>query len=185
LYLEAQLQEKALEKNPEYLTALKIIESNDLMLKWQKSLSIPDITLGANYDQRSGAFNNEVNLTFGIPLPFWNKNKGNIKIAEAELNQNKLLKQQKELEVKSKISTAYNNFLFQQKHYEQSISSFQNFEIVYQGILQNFQKRNVTMIEFTDFMESYNQSVLFINDIKNQVIISGETLNYLTNDNVF
>lgn len=184
-YLETQLQDKALEKNPEYLTALKIIENNDLMLQWQKSLSIPDFTLGANYDQHGGAFNNQVNITFGIPLPFWNKNKGNIKIAEAQTNQSKLLKEQKMFEIKTKVSTAYNTFLFQQNQYSQNIFRFKNFDIVYEGILKNFQKRNITMIEFTDFMESYNQSVLLLNDIKKQVIISGEALNYLTNEKVF
>jgi len=185
LQVEEQLQKKALQKNPEYLTALKIMESNDLMLKWQKSLATPDITVGANYDQRGGAFNNQVNLTFGIPLPLWNTNRGNIKMAAAQLGQTKMLKEQKVLEINSKVSTAYNTFIYQQNQYQQSVSIFQNFEKVYRGILQNFQKRNITMIEFTDFMESYNQSILFLNEIKKQVIINGENLNYLTNEKVF
>lgn len=184
-YLEPQLQELALEKNPEYLSALKIIESSELMIKWQKSLSIPDITLGANYDQRGGTFNNELNFKVGIPLPLWNKNKGAIKVAQAELDQNKALKVQKTIELKTKVASALEIFLFQQKQYKEIEAGFENFEVVNQGILNNFKNKNISLIEFTDFMESYNQSTSYINQIKKEVMISGETINYLTNENVF
>ena len=184
-YLEPQLQAFALEKNPEFLSAVKIIENAELMIKWQKSLSIPDITLGANYDQRGGTFNNELNFKVGIPLPLWNKNKGAIKVAQAELDQNKALKDQKTIELKSKVASALEIFLFQQKQYKEIEAGFENFEVVNQGILNNFKNKNISLIEFTDFMESYNQSTSYINQIKKEVMISGETINYLTNENVF
>lgn len=184
-YLEPQLQELALQKNPEFLSSLKLIENSELMIKWQKSLSVPDVTLGASYDQRSGAFNKELNLSLGIPLPLWNKNKGTIKAVQAELKQNQSLKDQKASEVKSKISTALELFLFKQKQFRESEGSFQNFEIVNQGMLTNFKNNNVSLIEFTDFMESFNQSTLYINQIKKEVIISGEIINNLTNENIF
>lgn len=182
---ETQLFELAVQKNPAYLVALKTIESNELQLKWQRSLSVPDITVGASYDQRGGAFNNQVNLTVGIPLPFWNKNKGNIKIAEAQLAQNRVGKEQKLLELKTQIATLYQTFAFQQQQYKQSLPNFENFGKVYDGVLQNFQKRNISLIEFTDFMESYNQSMLYINEVKKQVLLYGETINLLVNDTIF
>ncbi|WP_445456232.1 TolC family protein [Flavobacterium sp. HNIBRBA15423] len=185
LYLETKLQEIALEKNPEYRFNLKLIENNELYIKWQKSLATPDITLGASYDQRGGAFNNQTNLTLAIPLPLWNKNKGNIKIAQTELQQNKKLKEQKELELKAKVTTAIQTYNFHQKQYKESESSIHDFETVNQGILNNFQKKNISLIEFTDFMESYNQSTLYLNQIKKELILSGENLNYITNDFIY
>ena len=184
-YLEPQLQQLALEKNTEFLSVLKIIESSEVMIKWQKSLSIPDVTLGANYDQRGGSFNNEMNFKIGIPLPLWNKNKGAIKIAQAELSQNKAKKKKKTIELKSKIAAQLETFLFQQKQFKESESGFQNFEIVNQGMLNNFKNKNISLIEFTDFMESYNQSTSYINQIKKEVMVSGEQINYLTNENIF
>lgn len=38
-------------------------------LKLQRQLAIPDASVGASYDQRGGAFNNQVNLGFSIGLP--------------------------------------------------------------------------------------------------------------------
>lgn len=176
----------ALEKNPEYLSFLTIIESNELMLKWQKSLSVPDLTLGASYDQRGGAFNNQTNLTFGIPLPLWNKNRGNIKMAKSQLSAAQLQKEYKILELKNKIETAYTNWRQQQIQYlKVDANNKDNFIVVYSGILQNFQKRNISLLEFTDFMESYNQSVLVMNEMQKQLVLSCETLNHLTNEKLF
>jgi outer membrane protein, heavy metal efflux system len=176
----------ALEKNPDYLSFLKIIESNELMIKWQKSLAKPDVTVGASYDQRGGAFGNQVNFTFGIPLALWNRNKGNIKIAEAELEKSKLLKEQKIIELKSQIDNAYLTWSQQKTQYSQIMQSgTENFEAVYKGILQNFQKQNISLLEFTDFMESYNQSTLQLIEMRKQLILSGESISHIVNVNLF
>ena len=176
----------ALEKNPEYLSSVTMIESNERMLRLQKSLSVPDLTLGGAYDQRGGAFVNQTNLTFGIPLPLWNKNKGNIKMAKAQLSQAQLQKDFKVLELKNKITTAYTNWSQQKEQYLTfEASNKDNFFVVYTGILQNFQKRNISLLEFTDFMESYNQSVLVLNELQKQLALSCEELNRLTNEKLF
>jgi cobalt-zinc-cadmium efflux system outer membrane protein len=180
-----QIQEITLSKNSDYLSCLKIIESTELMLKWQKSLNVPDLKLGVAYDQRGGAFQNQINLVFGIPIPLWKKNNGNVKIAEAKISESKLLKDEVELELKSKIYAVVKSFNYEQDQYIKMNNNLRNFEIVNDGIFQNFQKRNISLIEFTDFMESYNQSILLINDIKNNLMITGERLNYLANDKIF
>lgn len=185
-YSIEELKNIALEKNPEYLTYKKISENDELVLQWQKSLAIPDLTLGASYDQNGGAFQNQVNLTLGMPLPLWNRNKGNIKMAEAQLLQNKATLEQKMQELKAKVETVYNMYIYQQNQYTQLNSGTQqNLETVYTGVLQNFQKRNISLIEFTDFMESYNHSILLLNEMKKQIIISAEELNLLVNEQVF
>lgn len=185
-YTLAQMQDITLEKNPESLLYNKMMESNDLYLRWQKALAVPDLTLGGAYDQRGGAFNNQINLTVGIPLPLWNRNKGNIAVADAQRTRGQFLRDQKALELKTQVETAYRTLLFQQQQYTQlSANTAQNLETVYNGILQNFQKRNISLIEFTDFMESYNQSILLFNEMRKQIIIDGQALNLLVNEEVF
>ena len=41
-----------------------------------------------------------------------------------------------------------------------------NLDTVYQGVYNNFIKRNISLLEFTDFLESYNESMISINNIK-------------------
>jgi outer membrane protein TolC len=179
-------QDEAIANRPDYLAKQKDIESNEINVKWQKSLSIPDITVGANYDQRSGAFNKEANLTLGIPLPLWNKNKGNIKYAQTILEQSKIEKQNFDMQLQTEITSAWNKWDESRKNYvviKPTVNS--DFEAVYNGILTNFQKRNISLLEFTDFMESYNQASIQINELKKKVVLSGEELNSTINKDLF
>jgi outer membrane protein TolC len=179
-------QDEAIANRPDYLAKQKDIESNEINVKWQKSLSIPDITVGANYDQRSGAFNKEANLTLGIPLPLWNKNKGNIKYAQTILEQSKIEKQNFDLQLQTEITSAWNKWDESRKNYvviKPTVNS--DFEAVYNGILTNFQKRNISLLEFTDFMESYNQASIQVNELKKKVVLSGEELNSTINKDLF
>lgn len=179
-------QDEAIANRPDYLAKQKDIEANELNVKWQKALSVPDITVGATYDQRSGAFNREANLTLGIPLPLWNKNKGNIKYAKTILEQSKVEKQNFDLQLQTEITSAWNKWDESRKNYvviKPTVNS--DFEAVYHGILANFQKRNISLLEFTDFMESYNQASIQVNELKKKVILSGEELNSTINKDLF
>ena len=60
-----------------------------------------------------------------------------------------------------------------------------NLEVVYKGMQDNFRKGNVSLIEFTDFSDSYNESVLQMNEMKKQIMISAEELNRLTKNQIF
>lgn len=176
----------AIANRPDYQAKQKEIDANEINVKWQKSLSIPDLTLGANYDQRSGAFNKESNLTIGIPLPLWNKNKGNIKYAQTILEQSKIDKQNFELQLQTEITSAWTKWDESRKNYsviKPTVNA--DFEAVYNGILANFQKRNISILEFTDFMESYNQATIQVNEIKKKVALSGEELNSTINKDLF
>lgn len=179
-------QDDAIANRPDYLAKQKDIEANEINVKWQKALAVPDITVGANYDQRSGAFNREANLTLGIPLPLWNKNKGNIKYAKTILEQSKVEKQNFDLQLQTEITSAWNKWDESRKNYvviKPTVNS--DFEAVYNGILTNFQKRNISLLEFTDFMESYNQASIQVNELKKKVVLSGEELNSTINKDLF
>ncbi|WP_431241688.1 TolC family protein [Flavobacterium sp. P21] len=180
------LQDQAIANRPDYLAKQKEIDANALNVKWQKSLSIPDLTLGANYDQRGGAFNKEANVSLGIPLPLWNKNKGNIKYAQTILEQSKIEKQNFDLQLQNEITSAWNKWDESRKNYsviKPTVNA--DFEAVYNGMLTNFQKRNVSLLEFTDFMESYNQATILVNELKKKLAISGEELNSTINKDLF
>ncbi|KFF02721.1 TolC family protein [Flavobacterium reichenbachii] len=177
---------EAIANRPDYLAKQKEIDANTLNVKWQKSLSVPDITVGATYDQRSGAFNNEANVTVGIPLPLWNKNKGNIKYAQTILEQSKVDKQNFELQLQTEITTAWTKWDESRQNYsviKPTVNA--DFEAVYNGILINFQKRNISILEFTDFMESYNQATIQVNELKKKVALSAEELNSTINKDLF
>ncbi len=184
-WTDSLLQSKIIQHNPEYLMAVELSENTRLQLQWQKALNAPDLTVGLAYDQSGGAFSNQFNLTCGIPLPLWKRNAGNVKMYEAMLKENQLMADQKKAELYSKLHATLQSLLFLQKQYAEAAPTFQNFETVYEGVLQNFHKRNISLIEFTDFMESYDESNLFFNEIKKEIMMNGESLNLLVNETIF
>lgn len=180
------LKEKALQNNADYQYNLRLIDNSKLYAQWQKSLNVPDLNLGAQYDQASGTFRNEVNLMVGIPIPLWKSNKGNIEKAKFAVQQNEKNAEFQKLSLETKVQAAYNiwknNFdqLSQIKSVDQN-----NLETVYNGILKNFRNGNISLIEFTDFMETYRQTVLQVYDMKNDLIQSAENLNQLVQTKIF
>jgi cobalt-zinc-cadmium efflux system outer membrane protein len=180
------LQKLALENRPDLQKAIKNIEANQWNLKLQRSLSIPDVTLGASYDQNGGAFSNQGNLTLGIPLPLWNKNKGNIKTAKAQVSQAEAEKSIQILQINNEVKSAYLKYVEQKSSYELVNSTIPtNLEIVFKGVYDNFIKRNISMLEFTDFQESYHESILSLNQISKSYINACEQINYTTASKLF
>ncbi len=119
-------------------------------------------------------------------MPLWNKNKGNIKHAQSILEQSKVEKQNFDLQLETEITSAWNKWEECRKNYaviKPTINA--DFDAVYNGMLTNFQKRNVPLLEFTDFMESYNQASIQVNEIKKKLVLSGEELNSTINKDLF
>ena len=180
------LENLAIEARPDYLQQQKNIEINELNIKYQKSLAIPDLTLGLAYAQRGGAFDNQKNVTLGIPLPLWNKNKGNIQVAKTLLAQSKVEKQAFDLQLQTEIASNWNKWNESRKNYQLLNPKINaDFEMVYKGILENFQKRNISLLEFTDFMESYNQAAIQMKELKKKLVLSGEEFNSTINKDLF
>lgn len=183
---ETELQKKALENNADYQYNLKLIDNSMLYAQWQKSLNVPDLNLGAGWDQNGGTFKNEVNLMVGIPLPLWKSNKGNVEKANFAIQQNRKNADFQKLNLETKVQAAYKTWKTQ---YEQLAeikpTDLNNMETVYNGMLSNFRKGNISLIEFTDFMDSYRETALQIYDMKNQIIQSAEQLNQLVQTKIF
>ncbi|TBX70746.1 TolC family protein [Flavobacterium silvisoli] len=186
LFPVTELQQMAVTNRPDLLRSQKIIESANWNLKLQRSLSLPSVTLGASYDQRGGAYDNQTNLTLGIPLPLWNQNKGNIKIAKYQLEQDKTDNRQKVLEVQNEVSAAFQKYQELKDSFVSTRSPMaEDLQTVYQGIYTNFKKSNLSILEFTDFMESYNESMITLNQFHKNLINACEELNYATAAKLF
>ncbi len=183
---EEELKRKALENNADYLFGLKLIENAKLYALWQKSMNVPDLTVGAEYDQASGTFNNEINLKVGIPLPLWKSNRGNVERANFAIKQNQKNAEFQKLDLETKVQSA---FLAWKNQYDQlaeiKSSDLDNLDLVYNGMLKNFRNGNISLIEFTDFMESYRQTALQIYAMKNELIRSAEKLKQLVQAKIF
>jgi len=166
--------------------ASKQVEVQSLNVKWQKALAIPDLTVGAQWDQSGSAFKNQVGLNIGIPLPLWNHNQGNIKMARAQLDESTVQRTLQQNRVNSEVVQSYKKWQETTENYHYfTKGALQNLEEVQDGIFKNFKNGNLSLIEFTDFMESYHSTLLQYYQFAQNLVNACEELNFVTNSKIF
>jgi outer membrane protein, heavy metal efflux system len=154
-------------------------------LNLQKALAKPDVTVGYSYDRAGSYVNNYHALTVSMALPFFNKNQGNIKIAENQIEANKQYYSQTQNQLENEVLQAFTKAQENERLFRKIDQRFQaNFEKLIGGVLENYQKRNLTLIEFTDFLESYKNTVSQLNTLQNNRIQAFEQLNFVVGKKV-
>ncbi len=157
-----------------------------LTLKLEKRNAIPDLALNSSYDQRGGAFNNQVNVGVAFDLPVWNRNRGNIMAARQQVNISNTNKAQLG-------EIVYNDVQHAVAMYNRSVAEYfktkdfynSDFDIVFKGLSENFQKRNISLLEFVDFLESYNESITELQRVQAQVSVAAEKINQTVSSEIF
>jgi cobalt-zinc-cadmium efflux system outer membrane protein len=82
-----ELTDLALRSRADYLLVVQNKVAAEQLINFQKSMAVPDLRVYGAYDQRGGAFVNQVNLGVSIPLPVWNRNRGNIQASRFQLRE--------------------------------------------------------------------------------------------------
>lgn len=150
-------------------------------LSLQKAIAIPDLTVGAEYDKRGNFTDNLFSFTLSIDLPFFNRNKGNIKAVRSAIKQKELLVKNKKLEIENEVIKAFSNAMEADKIYRSIDPEFEDtLQSLLQNIIENFRKKNISMLEFTDFYESYRDNIIKINQIQNRKVQTMEELRFAT-----
>lgn len=182
----SEIEIEALLHRPELLIIRQDKILAEQYLQYQKRLAVPDINLFTSYDQRGGAFNNQINAGIAIPLPLWNRNKGNIKTSQYKLKEADYNLQGMQNEIISNLKNHYAFYLQTVSEYQKASALYnQDFEITVKGMTDNFQKQNVSIIEFIDFFEAYNEVLTELVRIKTQLVVTSEHLNLLIGKDIY
>jgi len=180
------LLKRELTNTPLLQMAQKQIEAEEANLRLQKSLRIPDLTVGVAYEREGELRPENVGLYFNIPIPFFNRNQGEIKVAEAQLNQNRTLHQQQEKESLNELYAAYSKANEALKFYQSYDKGLENdFERLIEGIVSSFERRTISMLEFIDYYETYKEIMLQLQEIEKETILSIEAINFVLGKNYF
>jgi cobalt-zinc-cadmium efflux system outer membrane protein len=180
------LKDRALQSRAD----LKVVESStkqaELNYALQKSLAVPDIQVGAVYDQASNYVNNYFGLSLSMDLPTFNRNQGNIRAAKSNISYFKTAEAAKQNSINNEVDAALQKVVVAEKAYQGVENHFTDqFELLSKGFYENFQKRNVTLLEFIDFIETYNESIKEFNRLQADRIKVYEELNYTVGEELF
>jgi cobalt-zinc-cadmium efflux system outer membrane protein len=161
--------------------AKSAVDYNNLNLKLQQATAIPDVSLSVNYDKLGAYGQNFVGAGIGFSLPFFNRNQGGIKQARIAIDQSKVQLQSQQNQLESDLATNYKGALRLEKLYNSFDPAFKtDFDHLIQEVFKNYQKRNISLLEFLDFYDSYKTNTIQLNTLELNRIISLEQLNYIT-----
>ena len=182
-YLE--LVDSALVNRYDLKAANAQVQLNQTNFSLQRSLRVPDLTVGANYDRAGSYVRNFNALSLAIDLPFWNRNQGNIKMAQSQIEESRQLQSQAELQVRADISKAYKQLLETDKLYRTvSLQFTPAYEKLLDGIIKGYQNHTISLLEFIDYYETYKNSKLEYNRLQNNRLDALENLNLATGTNI-
>lgn len=161
------------------LMAKSTITYHQQNLALEKAMAVPDLTLGAEFDKRGSFVDNATFFSVAMDLPFFHRNQGNIKAARIKVDQSALLLKQKQTEVENEVMSAY----FKVTSTDQTIQSLDTtfidkLQFLLQSVTENFQKKNISLLEFTDFYQSYKENILHYNQLRNERMQALEKLQF-------
>ncbi len=176
------LVNSALQSNPYYLLQQSQIVYQQQTLTYQKALQTPDITLGPNFDRNSSFAPNYIGLGVSLPLPVFNKNKGNIKAAEANIKQQQAITQNAETDLRNNVNNAYKKLLLSINQNNATQKDFYaRYTTVYTNMVESYKQRQINLLEFLDFFNDYTESQQKLLQQKLNLQLAKEELQYHTN----
>ena len=127
---------------------------------------------------------NSVGVDF--PLPFFNRNQGNIKQAKLGVQSSQVQLEGARDAVESQISNSYIGAVRAEKLLNSFDTKFEgNINYLIGEVTKNFEKHNISLLEFTDFYDSYKQNVVQLNNLRYSRMSQLEQLNFTTGTRIF
>lgn len=176
-----QLLDSAYANRYDLKNAKALVNYNTVNLALQKATAIPDVSFSVSYD-KFGAFNNNY-IAGGIEfnLPFFNRNQGGIKQARIAVDQSKVQLQSQQDQLEMDLATTYKGALRLENLYNGFDPQFKHdFTHLIQEVFKNYQKKNIGLLEFLDFYDSYKNNLLQLNALQLNKVTSLEQLNFIT-----
>jgi cobalt-zinc-cadmium efflux system outer membrane protein len=155
----AELLDSAKKHNTDYQAEHYQLQLQQQTLRLQKAMASPDLTVGTNFDQSSTYAPNYWGLNIGLPLPLWDRNKGNIKSAKFQVQAEEANMQQADAKLENDVMSAYKKLLLSaQLNSSTSKDFYKDYNELYKNIVEAFNKRQISMLEFLDYYGDYQNT---------------------------
>lgn len=169
----------AQEQRPDALKSKTLEKQSEKRLEIEKAQRVPDITLGVDYDRGGNIMRDFVGFGISFDLPIFDRNKGGIKEAKIDIELAKLDTQSKLNEIANDIVEAFRNYYHAEQLYKDIDSEYeQQLDQLLDAYHKNFQKKNVSLIEYLDFVEAYIENKTILLETKKDLNDHFEKLQY-------
>ncbi|WP_286471873.1 TolC family protein, partial [Parabacteroides goldsteinii] len=181
----AELSER-LAGRPDMKMARTNIQVSRANVSLQKSLAFPEVSLKGSYDRAGNFCDNYFAVGLSISVPVFNRNQGNIKSARLAVLQNTNREELARRQAETELFTSYARLEKAVKLYRSSNFELErDFGTIIEGVNSNYQKRNISLLEFIDYYQAYKETCLQLYQTEKDVFLAMEEVNTVTGSDVF
>lgn len=171
---------------PDVKIAAASVRASQANVKLQRSLAFPEISLKGTYDRAGNFINNYFAVGISVSVPVFNRNQGNIKAARLSVLQNNNREQSIRQQAENELFASYHRLEKAIGLYRSSDCELErDFEILLQGVNDNFRKRNISLLAFIDYYQTCKETCLRLYETRKNVLLAVEEINRVTGSEVF
>ena len=170
---------------PDQKIARSTVNASRANLKLQKSMAFPEFSVKGNYDRVGNFINDYFAIGVSLSVPIFNRNQGNIKAARFSIQQAGVQQEYAANRADMELFTAYTSLEKATQLYQSTTMDLErNFEKWLTGVNENFTRKNISLLEFIDYYDSYKETCIQLYEIKKNVFLAMENLNTVVGQNV-
>ena len=160
-----------------------LAESNQRLaeahLKAERSKAWPELHITGQYDRNAGLFPNYFTLGVSVSLPLFNRNQGNIRKAKTDIDQRRI-------DYQNTLAKALNETEVAVENFRRNVALVQairkdmahtDLEALFRSINDNYRQRNISLLEFVDYYNTYKDTQLTVSSAKENTFLAMEELN--------
>lgn len=172
-------------ERPDQKIARSTVNASRANLKLQKSMAFPEFSVKGNYDRVGNFINDYFAIGVSLSVPIFNRNQGNIKAARFSIQQAGVQQEYAANRADMELFTAYTSLEKAIQLYQSTNMDLErNFEKLITGVNENFTRKNISLLEFIDYYDSYKETCIQLYEIKKNVFLAMENLNTVVGQNV-
>ena len=163
-------------ERPDLKLAQASVKASEADVRLQRSLAFPEVSVKGTYDKAGNFINDYWAIGLSVSLPIFNRNQGNIRAAKISVAQKA---HKEEYASYARLEKAIQ--LYRSSNYGLE----KDFALIIEGVNLNFQKRNISLLEFIDYYETYKTTCLRLYQTQKEVLLALEEVNTVTGSHVF
>lgn len=172
-------------ERPDQKIARSTVNASRTNLKLQKSMAFPEFSVKGNYDRVGNFINDYFAIGVSLSVPIFNRNQGNIKAARFSIQQAGVEQEHAANRADMELFTAYTSLEKAIQLYQSTNMDLErNFEKLITGVNENFTKKNISLLEFIDYYDSYKETCIQLYEIRKNVFFAMENLNTVVGQNI-
>ncbi len=179
----SDLLQLAYEHRPDIKMARLQEQYFEKSIRYERSMRVPDVTVGMNYDRYGGVWRDFIGFGVSVDLPFFNRNQGNIKASEVGKEQSRMQAVLLRNVIENEVAEAFLNYKAAYD-FNRKISSnplLSELDRMMDVYTRNFQTKNISALEYVDFIEAYKSNMHTILTVRKNLDIYWSELQYVIN----